>query len=482
MILPTFKTWAAFLTSPDAIDIPETDHWEQVLTADMSSTDTIGLLTQESDYITMSVAPVTKDLQFFHHCTTIGGSRIKKDQKFFVALQGFGAMAIPVVIDTDAITKETQVKCPKSTDVIEYSTVDAVMVARAAKCKVFNTKPVVLLPPVLGEVVTSLTSQAPADVYVAMLKHLRSLDTDTLLLFDNSVGNGTPLEEGDEDLPLRPKGYLCKDLACIFRWLWSAAHDNIPCVQSVMASPNLHKIHTWSSHLHSMHISAPPPEENEGSSKAMQDLSSSVQALSQATQMSLTQPTGTHTTTTKHSFEKFPEAVQQMILFGGSPDAENPLSGPPLRLQELLACKNSTTAKQFLAHVLQKEYRCLTVVPQSLAMSVYQGCLLWDNRSIPSNFSIFYLGEPTTKGDSHSKTLMYHMKITEGKGLTQSDFDDAIKSSYHFPQNAHELQTQIQNFIGLLSVICGPRSYIVSQLYTWDTHIHDNFIMYKIGS
>lgn len=171
-----------------------------------------------------------------------------------------------------------------------------------------------------------------------------------------------------------------------------------------------------------------------------------------------------------------------MILFAGSPDMETPLSAPPQRLHELLACKNSTTAKQFLAHVLQKEYRCLCVVPQSLAMSVYQGCFLWDNRATPSNFSIFYLGEPTTKGDSHSKTLMYHMKITEGKGLTQTDFDDAIKSSYHFPQNAHELQTQIQNFIGLISVICGQNSYIVSQLYTWNTHIQNAFIMYKMGN
>lgn len=480
MNLPSFDTWAAFFGAADMSDSVPLREWESILPSSLSNDETIGLLIEETEIFIMSVAPVTKDIQFFHHFTKVGGSRIKKDAEFFVGLQGFGSSAQPVIIDANVISTGVTVKAPSGAEVITFQSIDDVE-SDNHKLKTFKTKPFVLIPPSLASFITELKSYAPADVFLKLLAHLDDLDAPTYLFDDAVTEQHIDIKESD-GLADVPPTTTSADLSFVFRWLWSAAHDLIPCVQSVMAGENMQKVQRWSSTLHSVHIKSQAVKSNTESTDVLKELSSSVQALSQAAQLGLTQQTTLPSTTSKHSFDKFPDAVKQMILFAGSPDMETPLSAPPATLRDLLACKNSTSAKQYLAHILQKEYRCLCVVPQSLAMAVYQGCLLWDNRAMPSNFSIFYLGEPTTKGDSHSKTLMYNMKITEGEGLSQTDFDEVTKSTFHFPNNAHELQTQIQNFIGLVSVIFGRNSYLVSQLYTWNSHIQDAFIMYKMGN
>jgi len=125
----------------------------------------------------------------------------------------------------------------------------------------------------------------------------------------------------------------------------------------------------------------------------------------------------------------------------------------------------------------------MVVVTQSLVMAIYQGCLLWDHMSLPSNFSIFYCGEPSVhSSEQHSRTLLYNLKIEEGRGLIEDDFREAMKYSYCFPKSAYELQTQIQNFAGLLSALFGQESYVAQQVTSWDCHIQQFLMSYKLGA
>lgn len=308
MNLPTFETWATFFASPDMIESIEQKDWESVLPSDLPKDDTVGLLIEEAEIIVMSLAPVTKDIQFFHHFTKIGGSRIRKDTEFFVGLQGFGSTAQPVIIDTEAVAQDLHIKAPKGADVITFLTVDDVMAPRAKTCKVFKTKPFVLIPPAMASFVTTLDSHSPADVFISMLGHMKAADGPTYL-FDEEINANTTSAKGFEHLPVEPPTDTPTELSFILRWLWSAAHDIIPCVQSVMASPNLKKVQTWCTTLHSVNIRSGPTNNESESTRAMQDLSSSVQALSQATQLGLTQPRIPTNATPKHCFEKFPDAV-----------------------------------------------------------------------------------------------------------------------------------------------------------------------------
>ena len=485
MNLPTFETWAALFDAADLSESVPLGEWDSILKADASKDETINLLIEEADIFIMSVAPITQEIQFFHHFNKVGGSRIRRDKEYFVALQGFGAKAQPVIIDASAIATPINAKAPSTDKVIQIQDA-AEFKDGTPRAKAYKTKAFVIVPPFLAPAAADMESYLPSDVFFRFREYcdeVQKWNTKPSAVIHDSVVTQDDGAEGAGEAQNAGPVAVSSDAGYLFRWLWSAANDQIPPLQSVMVSPNMRNIQAWAASLHAIHLqdTTKTPSNGTDTSDMLKELSTSVQALSQAAQLGLTHQMTQPAAKSKHSFEKFPDAVQQMILFAGSPDSETPLAAPPASLRDLLACKNSTAAKQYLSHVMQKEYKCLCVIPQSLAMAVYQGCFLWDNRATPTNFSIFYLGEPTTRGDSHSKTLMYNMKITEGEGLSQADFDEVTKSTLHFPTSAHELQTQIQNFIGLVSVIFGRNSNLVAQLYTWEAHVQDNFIMYKMG-
>ena len=474
MLLPTFNTWAEHSKSISSNFNMPLNEWPNIFPDNISPNDMKQMILDEQDMIIMYYAPIIKEIQFLHHVTKIGGSKFRNDPEYYVALQGFDNKAQPVILDIQSMTAELSLRTPKSEDILNLSSTDDVRLARPITGQVkFTTRPVVLIPPSLFTITNKLSSTKPEEIFTAFKAKI--LDDDTTQHSSSSVESS---DNESDHLTEVTRNTI--HLSSLFRWLWSATHDRIPHVNIVIPHQQMKHIHMWAARLHQLHITSNTTTANEPPSQLMKNLSSSVEALSQATQLSLAHSTKSNSS--KHSFDKLPNPIQQMILFGGSTDNTSSLTQPPKRFRDLLSCRNSTAAKQYLSHILQAEFRCMAIVPQSLAMAIYQGCLLWDNRSLPSNFSIFYCGEPSaTNSDNSSKTLMYNLKISEGKGLTETDFKDAIKCSYHFPTNAHELQTQIQNFIGLLGIIFGTDSLLVSQVSTWDSHIQDNFIMYKMN-
>lgn len=57
-------------------------------------------LVNESTLVSISIAPITKEIQVFHHMTKIGGTLTIPDD-FLLALQGFSSKAIPVQFDNE---------------------------------------------------------------------------------------------------------------------------------------------------------------------------------------------------------------------------------------------------------------------------------------------------------------------------------------------------------------------------------------------
>ena len=478
MLLPTFSTWSAFYAdASNSYDLATVPNWETILPGDTADAPSIDILLEESDMMIMAIAPVTQDVLFFHHFTKLGGSRVQITPPSFVALHGLDDSASSIIIDATSMTKKVSIKVPKISDISAMDDVDSILL-KATNQPNLTTKPVMLLPPPFADSVFKLTSHKPEFVLLHFLNHITKT-YEKFKVIDMIADPDDPDESVIDNLTEQIDTF-----SNIFRWLWAASHKKIPCIVTSPTSANIN-ILRWSAQLHSLHIKSNSvvPITSNTEISALRDLSSSMNALTAVAHGNLTQPQNSTPTPTKNTFDKFPAPIQQMFLFASSADGSTTPTTPNQRLKDLLACKNSTGAKQFLSHVITSEFKCMAVIPQSLAMAAYQGCLLWDNRSIPTNFSIFFCGEPTAFGtDSNSKTLLYNLKISEGKGLTETDFKDAIKCDYFFPSNVHELKIQVQNFAGLLGVLFGETSYLVEQMLVWDEHIQSFLMAYKMAS
>ena len=174
MTIPTFKTWKDYFNHLPSNDEGNTyiDGLESVLKHGLNKKDYIDVLRDEPDTILMSVAPITKELQFLHHVFRLGGSCIKASKEKFVVLQGFGPSTPTVIIDSDYVTQNLKDKASKIENTIHYENIDDIISTKTKGYIVFQIKSVVLLPHFLAETAMNMTSYEPADVLASFISDM----------------------------------------------------------------------------------------------------------------------------------------------------------------------------------------------------------------------------------------------------------------------------------------------------------------------
>ena len=118
-----FNNWTRFFENDPNSDLYNKQAESIVnATIDTASDDEcITTIKKEPNLIALSVAPITKSIQVFHHVTEIGGC-IANPDKSIIALSGFDTKASSVHLSPDIFTSVSNVAVPKWTSVSSAKT------------------------------------------------------------------------------------------------------------------------------------------------------------------------------------------------------------------------------------------------------------------------------------------------------------------------------------------------------------------------
>ena len=189
-------------------------------------------LVNEPGLISISVAPITNDIQVFHHMTKIGGV-ITNPTESLVALKGFSSSATPVQFDFELFSTSATIKCPS------WDSIKAVKDTAEIAALVISAEPlekkirkVMLLPPLFSRTFIEPASFKAANLLVECIS--------TINAFDSSLEDSSDVPKASES---------CQDV--IF-FLWAASKKLIDPTISV--KPEDCHINSFCEELHDRHI------------------------------------------------------------------------------------------------------------------------------------------------------------------------------------------------------------------------------------
>jgi hypothetical protein len=151
--------------------------------------------------------------------------------------------------------------------------------------------------------------------------------------------------------------------------------------------------------------------------------------------------------TDSKQFARLPSHLKLMMYrLGHIPGTPEPTAlcdeGQVFMTQHTLASSTS-----LLRTALRKHFGLIVQVQQGSVAALRTGQLLWDDPSMPGNHSVFQYYSPASGDNPDStKSLAWHLKSTEGRGVEGDDIKAALKLEPRVANSVFGCSRQIQNF------------------------------------
>ena len=422
-------------------------------------------LVDKPNLISISIAPITNDIQVFHHMTKIGGV-LSNPTESLVALKGFSSSASPVQFDFELFDSRASIDCPSweslkaVKDAAEISALEAPTPAVEK-----NLRQVMLLPPLFSRTFIEPASFKAADLLIECLSAMNAFDLS--------------LEE-DSDIPKATVS--CKD---IIYFLWAASKKDID--PTITVEPEDCHIKAFCEDLHDKHIlastlSAPNSDEVvPPSNSTFSSLAGSISGLTTHLEKESSDRKST-ADDKRNKFEKLPSSSQQLILFASS-SKEDTIAKSNITddFSNFLKQSSISRARTHLNQVL-KSLKCQFDAPALLVSSLLAGDLIWISSSqLPAKLTIFLAGRPNLAKASMSSKDWLKLQLQESSDNSLDDkmIEKLADFKFDHPSNHFELRHYMNNFLGICYFLLSKESEAAQSLLTWVHHLDDFELLYE---
>ena len=130
---------------------------------------------EELNLIYFLVAPITEELQTFHHLTHIGGN-ISMPDSILVALIGFGPSSIPIRLPETHFKLSNDVTIPAWKKLKKFASPKDVLDLKLEGGSVISFRNIVTIPPLLALAIIASSSSKPEDLFIECLTAATAYD------------------------------------------------------------------------------------------------------------------------------------------------------------------------------------------------------------------------------------------------------------------------------------------------------------------
>jgi len=393
--------------------------------------------------VILAKSPASSHLTLYHSITDLGGTRARPGHKI-VGLLGSGPDATAVTFDQASIQKLVHLDCPNNTTLRAISDKNNVASATisATRPQKFQGAIFQFLPPFISSPLFELEEKDPAQLLVEVNSLITSFDA---------------AHNGDTNFPSATD--VCKGLRA---FLWAAATDNIPALNCAPdpddAELQAFKKTRSSACILPPSISPDPNTQPLANTDAVQQLAASVQNQTNLME-EIKKGREDAKEEKKTKFSDLHDSCQRLILNASSQNGVVAAGKPSSHCEEFYRKSSAAKAGNYLASILKDVYGCHPDFQQGFIQAIYDGHYLRDREDSPSNFSFFLCPrmQPLSAGNRKETTIL-QIKIKQGKGWTEKDYDAAVKQGISTPSDINTANHQFKIWWGCGSALFGDNS------------------------
>jgi len=256
----------------------------------------------------------------------------------------------------------------------------------------------------------------------------------------------------------------CKGVLC---FLWAATKKLVDPLQ-ISASPDNVELTNWSKRRHTECIMSEAPAVSTASAamdaEAAQALATSITAQT-AFMENQQKKLDTTISERKNKFEKLSDSTQNLILNASSTNGEVTLGTPSKHCTEFYTKATVGQARQYLHDTICTEFSTMFDCQLGTVTALFSGLFMWDRDDTPSNFSFFSFPKiQPLSGNADKQAMVLHMKVSHGKGWSDTDAEEALKQGVKAPDTIESLGHQVNNTRGAAAFFFGIHSILVTKL------------------
>ena len=287
----------------------------------ISNEDCISNIKNEPGFLAIGFAPITEEIQVFHHVTSIGGTLACPD-KAIVGLSGFTSLTQISQFPADLFTTTSKVKVPSWTTINAIKTPAQVLSTTApTRASALVFRPILHIPPLLYKAFIDCPSYKPEDLFMACVAAINA--------FDGSLAPDSTTPKASTS---------CRR---VLFFLWATATKTIdPVVTVPPTAPFILPHHKTIQDLHILPSGMIPPGTTGVSSPSAETFTALAGAVSTLTDH-LEKDSDDRKSTSedkKNKFGKLPAGTQKLILFASAKSELEPKEAASDELLKFLAC------------------------------------------------------------------------------------------------------------------------------------------------
>ena len=418
----------------------------------------------EPNLISISVTPITNEIQVLHHLTTIGGN-ISDPQKKLVALTGFDSEARAVMLDPKLFEFANNVEIPTWTNLSKAKDKKELLGCILSR-STLKFRSIINIPPLLAKCFINKSSGAPEDLFFDCVAAIKA--------FDSTHKESTEFPSAD------------KHCRRILFFIWAAAVKKIK-ETIVVSSDNCH-LKKFQNDLHHHSIlskSVLNPDSSSAitpSDSTLNSLAGSISSLTNHLE-SAKDEKNLSNDSKLNKFDKLPEFSKKTILHASARSKESERMTVNDDFNKLLQQNSLSRARTHLNQTLAS-YKCNIDACAILVATIMAGDLIWTRSShTPEKFTIFLMGKPNPKRQSMSQKdwLKLHLQEADGQnGLDDKMIEKLAHFNYDYPIGLADLRHFINNMTGCSRLMFYPTSAASLSLVSWIDHIDDNELIYEM--
>jgi len=219
----------------------------------------------------------------------------------------------------------------------------------------------------------------------------------------------------------------------------------------------------WSAALHSQHIqhiavpTAPPAPIaiDDAASKEM-----------------LKEPSDSKSSKDAPASELLPEVIKHMIIKMSSTQDDVFLEEFCASYSEIMKQKKIIPATQDM-QLLMRSMKCQVKVSIPLMTAIRHGNFLSDSIAGSHAFPPFSVGYFDAANSDSQHQIKLDLLQSDGEGLSKEMVDSLLKENCSIPYSFHRLRHQLNNWLGVIIIVFGPKCLIVKELQQWVKHMDE---------
>ena len=412
-----------------------------------------------------------QELVLIHNITVIGPNLRTPDMKI-LGLSGSGPVADCLRLPPSIFDTDLSIECPGWAEIKRAATateVEALIVPENATKQKF--KSVITIPPLIVNTILDAPSTKPVDLIPVISRAMQAYDRD-----------------------IPADGHkACEHLRCVLFFLWATSKVFVP--STPMATDRSTAGLDWSASVHTAHIQKPPTaplppapisidcdgnadiglvSAQQNTKQAFDNIADTLKLLTDVTNKELLkEPSDSKSSKESSASDLLPDVIKRMILKMSSTQDDAFPETFCDSFTEIMKQKKIIPATQVM-QLMMRSLRCQTKISVSIMTAIRHGNFMPESIMIAHPFSPFSVGYFDAANSDSQHQIKLDLLGSDGDGLPKEIVDMLIKDNCSIPHSFHRLRHQINNWLGVISLVFGNKCLIAKELEEWIKHMDNH--------